>query len=98
MEKLIKNTINKTYCLRHCRQGTPKRAVHAEGGAVSINTKIKSEDTEITDSRNRLHMVRQYTCCPGGKRTSAIETVVIKGMERTIEHSLQGSPTLVAFM
>ena len=30
MEKLIKNTIIKTYCLRHCCQGTPKRAVHAE--------------------------------------------------------------------
>ena len=53
MEKLIKNTIIETYCLRHCCQDTPKRAVHAEGGAVSINTKkVKSEDTEITDARN----------------------------------------------
>ena len=56
MEKLIKNTIVKTYCLKLCCQGTPKRAVHAEGGAVSINTKVKSEDTEITDSRNRRHI------------------------------------------
>ena len=52
VEKLIKNTIIETYCLRHCRQDTPKRVVHAKGGAVSINTKVKSEDTEITDSRN----------------------------------------------
>ena len=50
MEKLIKNTIIETYCLRHCRQGAPTRAVHAEGGAVPINTNVKSEDTEITDS------------------------------------------------
>ena len=28
----------------------PKRAVHAEGGAVSISTDVKSEDTEITDT------------------------------------------------
>ena len=40
VEKLIKNMIIKTYCLRHCRQGTPTRAVHAEGGAVPINTKV----------------------------------------------------------
>ena len=57
MEKLIKDTINKTYCLRLCCQGTPKRAVHAEGGAVSINTKVKYEDTEITDSRNCRHVI-----------------------------------------
>ena len=56
-EKLIKNTIIETYCLRICCQGTSKRAVHAEGGAVSINTKIKSEDTEITDSRNCRHVI-----------------------------------------
>ena len=31
--------------------------------------------------------VRQYTCCPGGKRTSAKETVHIKGTDRTIEHT-----------
>ena len=52
MEKLIKKTIVKTYCLRHCCQDTPERAVHAEGGAISINTEVKSEDTEITDTRN----------------------------------------------
>ena len=57
MEKLIKNIIIKTYCLRHCCQGTPKLAVHAEGGAVSINTKkVKSEDTGITDARNHRHV------------------------------------------
>ena len=50
MEKLIKNTINYFLLLRHCRQDTPKRGVHAEGGAVSINAKVKSEDTEIADS------------------------------------------------
>ena len=54
MEKLIKNTIIKTYCLRHCCQGTPKRAVHAEGGGVSMDTEEKSEDTEITDTRNHI--------------------------------------------
>ena len=53
MEKLIKYAIIKTYCLRNYCQDTPKRAqVHAEEGAVSINTKVKSEDTEITDTRN----------------------------------------------
>ena len=57
MEKLIKNTIIKTYCLRHCCQGTPKRAIRAEGGAVSMNTKVKSEDTEITDTRNHRHVI-----------------------------------------
>ena len=51
VKKLMKNTIIETYCVKHCCQDTPKRAVHAEGGAVSINTKIKSEDTEITDTR-----------------------------------------------
>ena len=55
MKKLIKNTIIETYCVKHCCQDTPKRVVHAEGGAVSINTKIKSEDTEITDTRNHRH-------------------------------------------
>ena len=53
----MKNTIITTYCLRHCCQGTPKRAVHAEGGAVSINTKVKSENTEITDARNHRHVI-----------------------------------------
>ena len=56
MEKLTKSTKIKLNCLRLCCQGTPKRAVHAEGGAVSINTKVKYEDTEITDSRNRRQM------------------------------------------
>ena len=53
----MKNTIIETYCVKHCCQDTPKRAVHAEGGAVSINTKIKSEDTEITDTRNHRHVI-----------------------------------------
>ena len=58
MEKLkIKNTIIGIYCLRHCCQDTPKRAVHPEGGAVSINAKVKSEDTEITDTRNHRHII-----------------------------------------
>ena len=52
----MKDTIIETYCLRHCCQDTPKRAVHAEGGAVSINTNVKSEDTEITDARNHGHL------------------------------------------
>ena len=52
MEKLLKNTIIEAYCLRHCCKDTPQRAVHAEGGAISINTKVKYEDTEITDARN----------------------------------------------
>ena len=56
MEKLIKNTINYFFCLRHYRQDTPKRGVHAEGGAVSTNAKVKSQDTEITDLRNRRHI------------------------------------------
>ena len=55
MEKLIKNTIVETYCLRHCWQDTPKRAVHAEEGAVSIDTKVKSEVTENTEARNHRH-------------------------------------------
>ena len=52
MKKLIKNTRSEAYCVRHCCQDTPKRAIHAEGGAVSINTDVKSEDTENTDTRN----------------------------------------------
>ena len=51
MNKLRNNKIIETYCVKHCCQDTPKRAVHAEGRAVSINAKIKSEDTEITDTR-----------------------------------------------
>ena len=46
MEKLIKNTTIKTYCMRHCCQDTPKRAVHAEEEAVSINTKVKEESND----------------------------------------------------
>ena len=57
MKKLIKNTTSETYCMRYCCQDTPKRAVHAEGGAVSINTDVKSEDTEITDTRNQRHVI-----------------------------------------
>ena len=57
MEKLIKNTIIEAYCLRHCCQDTPKRAVHAEEGAASINAKVKFEDTEITDARNHRHVI-----------------------------------------
>ena len=53
MKKLIKNT-SETFCARHCCQDTPKRAVRAEGGAVSINTGKnlgiqKSPTREITD-------------------------------------------------
>ena len=62
MKKLIKNT-SETYCVRHCCQDTPKRAVHAEGGAASINTEVKSEDTEITDTRNPRHF--SNTCWLG---------------------------------
>ena len=50
MKKLIKNTIIETYCVTHCCQDTPKRAVHAEGGAVSINTKrLRVSATHDTD-------------------------------------------------
>ena len=60
MEKLIKNTITKTYCLRQCCRDTPKRAVHAEGEAVSMNTKVNSEDKEINDMRNPdIRLVRE---------------------------------------
>ena len=54
---LINNTTSETYCVRHCCQDTSKRAVHAEGGAVSINTDVKFEDTEITDTRNHRHVI-----------------------------------------
>ena len=72
MEKLIKNTIIKICCLRHCCQDTPKHAVHAEGGPISINTKVKSEDTEITDARDHRHVITALvlragsTCHRGG--------------------------------
>ena len=52
VNKLIKNTTSETYCVRHRCQDTPKRAVPAEGGAVSINTEVKSENTEIAETRN----------------------------------------------
>ena len=55
--KKLKNTTSETYCVRHCCQDTPKHAVHAEGGAVSINTDENFEDTVITDTRNHRHMV-----------------------------------------
>ena len=53
---LIENTTSETYCVRHCCQDTPKRAVHPEGGAVSIDTDVNSEDTEITDTTNHRHV------------------------------------------
>ena len=43
--------------VRRCRQDTPKRAAHPEGEAVSINTEAKSEDTEITDTRNLRNVI-----------------------------------------
>ena len=55
VKKVIMNTTSETYCVRHCCQDTPKRAVHAEGGAVSIYEDIKSEDREITDTRDHGH-------------------------------------------
>ena len=57
VKKLIKNTTNETYCMRHCCQDTPKRVLHAEGGAVSINTEENSENTEFTDTRNHTQYV-----------------------------------------
>ena len=36
---------------------TSKQAVHAEGGSVSVNTELKSEDTEITDTINYRHVI-----------------------------------------
>ena len=56
VKKLTKNTVIETYCVKRCCQDTPKRAVHAEGGAVPINTKVKSEDTGITYTRNHRHV------------------------------------------
>ena len=52
VKNLIKKTTRETFCVRHCCQDTPKRAVQADGGAVSINTEVKSENTEITETRN----------------------------------------------
>ena len=57
MKKLIKNITSETYCVRHWCQDTPKRTVHAERGAVSINTDVRSKDTEITDTRNHRHVI-----------------------------------------
>ena len=57
VKKLIKDITSETYCVRHCCRDTPKRAVHAEGGAESINTDVKSEDTEITDTRKHRHVI-----------------------------------------
>ena len=53
MKKLIRNTIIETYCVKHCCQDTPKRAVHAEGGSVSINTKVKPEESRSTIGEGR---------------------------------------------
>ena len=58
MKKLIKNTASETYCVRNCCWDTPKRAVHADGGAVSINTEVKSEETEINGTRNHTHTLQ----------------------------------------
>ena len=57
MKELIKNTTSETYCVRHCCKDTPKRAIHAEGGAVSINTVVKYEDTEITVTTSHRHVI-----------------------------------------
>ena len=57
VKKLIKNTTSETYCVRHCCQDTPKRAVHAEGGAVSVTTDVKFEDTKITNTRNHRQAI-----------------------------------------
>ena len=57
MKKLIKNTTIETYCVKNCCQDTPKRAVHAAGGAVSIDTRITSEDTEIPGTINHRHVI-----------------------------------------
>ena len=74
MKKLIKNTTRGTYYMRHCCQDTPKRAVHAEGGAVSINTEVKSEDTEITDTRNHRHVRPDEPVLIGGEKVPAYYT------------------------
>ena len=73
MTKLIKNTITETYCVKHCYQDTPKHAVYGEEGAVSIKTKIKSEDTEITDTKDHRHVItalvlRAGSSCRRGDR------------------------------
>ena len=57
-KRIIGNTIMKikSYCLKLCcRVRLSVLFVHAERGAVSINTKVKSVDTESTDSRNHPH-------------------------------------------
>ena len=59
---------NETYCVRHCCQDTPKRAVHVEGGAVSIDTDVKSEGTEITDTRNHRHVITALVLRAGSSR------------------------------
>ena len=43
--------------MRHCCQDTPTRAVYAEGGVVPINTDVKSEGTEITDTKNHTNVI-----------------------------------------
>ena len=43
--------------MRHRCQDTPTRAVYAEGGAVPINTDVKSEGTEIADTKTHRHVI-----------------------------------------
>ena len=82
LNKLIHNTIVETYCVKHCCQDTPKRAVHAEGGAASINTKIQFEDTEITDTRNHRQL-----CWKKGIRPRTRERDLLSGQtSRTLNH------------
>ena len=59
MKKIMKNATSETYCVRHCCKDTPKRDVYAEGGAVSINTDVKYEDTEITDTRSQTYSLSE---------------------------------------
>ena len=83
-EETNKNTIIETYCVKHCCQDAPKRAVHAEGGAVSINTKIKFEDTEITDTRNHRHVITALvlragsSCHRGGSLKSLLLLISVR--------------------
>ena len=50
VKKLIKNTTSESYCVRDCCQDTPKRAVHVQGGAVSINTSVFSRQSFSSES------------------------------------------------
>ena len=54
--ELIKNTIIKIFArVRRSVLYTLREEPYR--GAVSINTKVKSEETEITDARNHRHFV-----------------------------------------